>query len=121
MLYEKTIKYTDYNGLEREEKFYFNISKSELMKLNFEMNGNLRDFLQNTVAKKDVAAMGEWYRKIILLSYGEVSPDGKRFMKNNGELAKAFEETPAFDQLYTELLTSENGAVEFFQHILPSD
>ena len=28
---KKTIKYTDYNGVERTEDFYFNLSKAEIM------------------------------------------------------------------------------------------
>lgn len=30
---KKRIKYTDFNGVEREEDFYFNISKAELVEM----------------------------------------------------------------------------------------
>lgn len=117
---EKKIKYTDFKGNEREETFYFNISKSELMKLNFDMNGTMDEFLRDLVAKKDAKGMGEWYRKFILLAYGEISDDGRRFVKDDGKLAEAFAETNAYDQLYMELLSTEDGALEFFKKVLPN-
>ena len=33
----KTIKYVDYNGVEREEKFLFNLTKAELMEMEYQM------------------------------------------------------------------------------------
>ena len=35
---KKTIKYTDYNGIEREEDFYFNLNKAELTEMVIDIN-----------------------------------------------------------------------------------
>lgn len=117
---EKTIKYTDYRGNEREETFYFNLSEAELTELNFEASGNLPEQLERIVKTMDVSAMGDIYKKFILKAYGEISPDGRRFMKDDGKLAKAFAETEAYSVLYRELLEKENAAVDFFKAVLPN-
>ena len=116
---EKVIKYTDYRGNEREETFFFNLSEAELTEMNFEASGNLACDLERIVKTSDVKAMGEVYRRFILKAYGEISPDGRRFMKDDGKLAKAFAETEAYSVLYRELLEKENAAVDFFRAVLP--
>ena len=42
----KVIKYTDYNGVEREEKFLFNLSKAELMEMEMGTTGGLTETIQ---------------------------------------------------------------------------
>ena len=116
---KKKIKYTDYFGVEREETFYFNLTESELRDMNLEANGNLEQELTTAVESKDVAKMGRIFKDLILKAYGEISSDGRRFVKNGGALSKEFEETPAFDALYTELFETEGSAVDFFKAVLP--
>lgn len=41
---KKTISYTDYDGVDRKEDFYFNISKSELTKMNANVEGGLEAY-----------------------------------------------------------------------------
>lgn len=38
-MYKKTITYTDYNGVERKEDFYFNLNRAELTKLELSKDG----------------------------------------------------------------------------------
>lgn len=116
---KKKIKYTDYLGVEREETFYFNLTESELRDMNIEANGNLEQELRTAVEAKDVAKMGRIFKSLILKAYGEISSDGRRFVKNGGALSREFEETPAFDALYTELFDTEGSAVDFFKAVLP--
>ena len=42
---KKTIKYTDYNGQQREEDFYFNLNKAELAEM--EMSKKRRTYRFN--------------------------------------------------------------------------
>ena len=46
---KKTIKYEDYNGTEREEDFYFNLTKAELMEMEMSTTGGLAEMIQNIV------------------------------------------------------------------------
>ena len=46
---KKNITYTDYNGVTRTEPFYFNLSKSELMEMEFGTVGGFTDMVQKVV------------------------------------------------------------------------
>lgn len=118
---KKKIKYTDFLGNEREEEFYFNLSKAELMQMNFDADGGLEQFIQKITREKDVKKLAEMFKKIIMLSYGEPSLDGKYFLKEEGELAKKFEQTEAFSELYWELATNADSASEFVNGIIPAN
>ena len=110
----------DYDGNEREEDFYFNINKSELIKLQTSVPGGLEQLLKNIIGSKDGNKIMEMFAKVIHLAYGEKSPDGKRFVKSE-EISEAFEQTLAYDQLFRELVTDADKASAFVKAILPAD
>jgi len=115
----KRIKYTDYDGNEREEDFRFNLSESELMKMEFDTEGGMEALINKIIDEKDSKKIGELFDRIILMSYGEKSADGKRFVKSP-ELSKAFSETEAYNVLYMELLTDEKAAAAFVNGLVPT-
>lgn len=114
----KRIKYTDYDGNEREENFRFNLTEAELMKMEFNTVGGLEALINKIVDEKDTKRIGELFDKILLTAYGEKSEDGKRFVKSP-EISKAFSETEAYNILYMELLTNENAAKTFIAGLVP--
>lgn len=117
---KKTITYTDYNGTERTEDFYFNLSKSELATMQMSVDGGLKQKLEIIIQKQNIPALIETFRELIHKSYGEKSPDGKRFMKSD-ELSTAFEQTEAYDTLFMELCYNADAASKFVTGILPKD
>lgn len=120
---KKTITYTDYNGKERTEDFYFNLTKAELTQLENSVSGGISDYIQQIKEAENVPELIKLFKKIILISYGEKSEDGKRFMKKkNGELlADVFESTEAFNVLFMELATDAEAATKFMNGVMPSD
>ena len=116
----ETIKYQDYDGNDYEEDFYFNLNKSELVKLQTSIPGGLEQMIRNIIAAKDENALMSMFAKVIHLSYGEKSPDGKHFIKSE-ELANAFEQTLAYDNLFMDLINDVDKAAAFINGILPSD
>ncbi len=118
---KKTITYTDYNGVERTEDFYFNLTKTELSKMELSTAGGLVAMIERIIAAKDGKAIMSTMESIIHQSYGEKSADGKRFEKHNGALADAFAETEPYDILFMELVTDANAAAAFVKGILPED
>ena len=117
---KKTIPYKDYNGVERVEDFYFNLSKAEAMEMELSISGGLTEMIRRIVAAQDTPTIIATFKEIILKAYGEKSPDGRRFIKSE-ELSKAFSETEAYSILYMELATDANAAAEFVNGIVPKD
>lgn len=116
----KTIKYTDYNGVEREEKHNFNLTKAELMEMELSTVGGLAEMIQKIVAAQDQPAIIKLFKELILKSYGEKSADGKRFIKSE-ELSTAFSQTEAYSELFMELATNTEKAAEFVNGIIPAE
>lgn len=120
----KNIKYTDYNGIEREEAFLFNLSKAELMEMELGTTGGLAEMIKNIVAAKDTPSIVKIFKELVLKAYGEKSPDGKRFIKvdENGQpLSRKFAETEAYSNLFMELATDADAAAKFVRGIVPGD
>ena len=117
-MYKKTITYTDYDGVERTEDFYFNWSKAEVAEMNLSTKGGLDVYIKRIVAAKDVPEVAALFKDIIVKSYGIKSDDGKRFIKNP-EVTAEFLQTEAYSDLYWELCTNDEAASEFVNGILP--
>ena len=117
---KKLIKYTDYNGSERQENFYFNLNKTELMEMETEVTGGMRQLLEDMMEKQDIPKIMKAFKTIILKAYGEKSPDGRRFIKSD-ELSTAFTQTEAYNELYMELLSDAKKAAAFITALMPED
>lgn len=115
---KETITYTDLNGLERTEDFYFNLSKTEVLEMEMGVDGGLSKMLKNIVANQDGKQIVEYFKMILLKAYGEKATDGKRFIKSK-ELSTAFSQSPAFDELFMKLATQADFAAAFVRGITP--
>ena len=116
---KKTITYTDYNGLQRTEDFYFILSKAEVVEMEMGTTGGFTEMINRVVAAQDAPTIIKVFKELILKSYGQKSPDGKRFEKSK-ELSTEFSQTEAYSQLFMELSTDANKAAEFVNGIIPS-
>lgn len=117
---KKTITWEDYNGVERKEDFYFNLSKAEIMKMQFSYANGLSEALQKMIDTKNTVELAKMFEELILKAYGEKSDDGRRFIKSK-ELSTAFSQTEAFSILYMELAMDDKAAAAFVNGIIPSD
>ena len=120
---KKTITYTDYNGVERKEDFYFNLTKAEIMEMEMSISGGLTEMINRIVAAQDAPAIVKIFKELILKAYGEKSADGRRFMKvdeNGVPLSINFSQTEAYSQLFMELATDADAASAFVNGIVPN-
>jgi hypothetical protein len=115
---KKTIKYKDYNDVDREETFYFNLSKVEVAEIEMSVSGGWVAWVEKVVETQSEPELIVIFKEIILKSYGEKSPDGRRFIKSE-ELSRGFSETEAFVELFMELATKSDAAAAFFNGIVP--
>lgn len=115
---KKTVTYTDYNGSERTEDFYFNLTKAEIMEMELSTSGGLAEMIQRIVKAQDAPAIIKIFKELVLKAYGEKSPDGKRFIKSE-EISTAFSQTEAYSQIFMELATDSDAAAAFVNGIVP--
>lgn len=117
---KKTIPYTDFNGNERKEDFYFNFTKAEIAEMQLTTTGGLDVMIQRIIDTQDMPQIVTMFKELVLKAYGEKSADGKRFIKSQ-ELRDAFAQTEAYSNLFMELATDADAAAAFVNGIVPQD
>lgn len=115
----KNITYVDFDGQERTDAFYFNLSEAELMDIELDYGGNMSAAMNTMLERHDVKGVLGVIAKMIRKAYGEKTADGKRFMKNQ-ELTDSFVTTEAYSTLLIELLNDENELEKFMAAVMPS-
>lgn len=106
-MYKKKITYKDFNDQEVTETLAFNLSETELLDLSETDPTFSAGYLRQVSDEQDPQVMFRILRKTIALSYGELSTDGKRFMKSE-EILNGFLHSAAYDALIRQLVTAEN-------------
>jgi hypothetical protein len=117
---KKTVTYVDYNGVERTEDFYFNLSKAEVAEMELSVEGGFSKMLEEIVKSNDNVRIVELFKQMVLKAYGEKSADGKRFVKSK-ELSEAFSQTEAYSEIFMELALDEKAAAAFVNGIMPAN
>lgn len=114
---KETITYTDYNNVTRTEDFFFNLNEAELTALQYGVDGGLQEMLERIVKSNDNKQIMACFHELIAKSYGEKSPDGRRFVKSK-ELSEAFMQTEAYNELMLRFMTDANYSAEFINDVL---
>lgn len=114
---KKTITFNDYNGTERTEDFYFDMSKPEIVRMQSSTKGGYDVQLKSIAADLNGALIMDFFENFIAKAYGEKSDDGRRLMKSE-EISKAFMETPAYEILFMELVTNDIAAADFVNAVM---
>ena len=117
---KKTITYTDFDGLERTESFYFNLTRAELTEMEISEQGGYAERLRSIIDAKDVPSLVRIFKDLVLKAYGEKSSDGRRFMKSE-EISNNFAHTQAYSDIFMSLATDTDAAIEFVNGIIPKD
>lgn len=130
---KRTVTYKDYDGNDRKEDLYFNLTQFEATEIAMELPDGTIEELGNSNDGKDeivvathlVERLGnkgiiDFIKKVVLKSYGVKSPDGRRFIKSE-ELSTEFSQTPVFSEFMMELLSDDNAASAFISGVIPPD
>ena len=115
---KKTVTYEDFDGNQRTEDFYFNLTKAELTEMEMSLNGGLSQLLSKIVHENDNAKIIEYFKKIVIGSYGEKSLDGRHFMKSE-QIREEFASSAAYSEIFMELASDADKAAEFVNGIMP--
>lgn len=119
-MYKITKTYVDFNGVERTEDNYFNLNKEELMEMEMGTTGGYIDMINKIIAANDKASLFAIFKSLVLKSYGEKSIDGKYFLKSD-EIRHKFSCTQVYADIFTELATDTEKAIEFVNGIIPAN
>ncbi len=115
---KKTITYTDFNGIERTEDFYFNLTKAEIAEMELEIPGGMTAMIERITKSQDTPSLIKLFKELILRSYGKKSDDGRRFIKNK-DIVDDFKDSVAYSELFMELATNADAASAFVNGIVP--
>ena len=119
-MYNKTVTYKDYKGNTRTEDFYFNLNKAELVELELSTKGGLTVMMDRIIAAQDNATLFKIFKDLVSKSYGVLSDDGRKFVKNQ-EVLDDFMQTEAYSIIFSELATNAEAAAEFFNNVIPQN
>lgn len=116
----KELTYTDFDGNQRKETFYFNLTKAEIVEMEYSEVGGFTTMIQNIIDAKDENRIISLFKKLVLLAYGEKSADGKYFNKDEN-IKYRFEHSQAYSDIFMELATNTEAAIAFVNGIIPAD
>lgn len=116
---KETIEYVDYNGIQRKEDYYFNLTKAEIIEMEIGTTGGYTEMIKKIVSAQDIPSIISVLKEFILKAYGEKSSDGKRFIKSK-ELSEAFSQTEAYTELFMKLASDPNKTANFINGVVAS-
>ena len=124
-MYIRPITYKDFDGNERTEDFYFNLSEAEIMEMELSKDGGFDQWIKRIAGAQNLPELIKLFKSLILMSYGEKSLDGKSFIKKDFQtgrpLSEQFEQTAAYSVLFMELATNTEAATEFINKVIPEN
>lgn len=119
-MYQWQHEYEDYNGNKRNETFYFNLSKAEIVDMEWRTPGGIENYYKRIIETLDGQKLADAFKELICKSYGVKDPEGRRFIKNQ-EVLDNFTQTEAYSDLYILLATDDKAAAAFVNGIFPKD
>lgn len=122
-MFSITKTYTDYNGVEKTETFWFNLSQRELSRLALGSSGGLDAVIAEIVSTNDMGRAMDLLEEVFLSSYGKKMPDG-RFAKVDDDghrYADRFKQTAIYDELFMDMFLDNNKLIAFINGVVPSN
>lgn len=118
---KQTITVTDFNGNERTEDLYFNLTEAELVDIQNASDRGIQEDLKEAIAAKDLRKMLDFIKMLVVRSYGEKSSDGKHFRKSD-QIREDFINSAFYSDLLLHLFEDEGTRAEkFITGLMPKD
>ena len=140
---KKSIKFVDYNGVERTENLYFHVSKTAILTASNDVYGEIMKTAQdlqdrakllegmeagsineenpfdpnNQVLAESIRMVARLLDRLIDLSYGKRSEDGQKFVKNEQVLAD-FKSSIAYEAFVEHMLSNQDEMIEFINKLV---
>lgn len=115
---KETKTYLDFDGNERTEDFYFNLSPAEMYEMQYSESGGLAALLEKISKENDQTKIVAFFKELVLKSYGIKSLDGRVLLKDD-QIRKEFCCTMAYSEIFMDLATNAKKAAAFVNGIMP--
>jgi hypothetical protein len=119
-MHKEIITYVDYNGIERTEELYFNLTEQELIDMQLTTAGGYTETVKAIIDAKDQPALIAIFKELLHKAHGKKTPDGRRFIKSQ-EILDDFIYSPAYSKLYMRLVTDDQYAAKFISGLIPAE
>lgn len=114
----KTVKYVDYNGVEKVGTYWFNMSRAELIELEMSGESSWYERIKQLISEQRVREAYVMIEKFIRDSYGVKTPDGG-FDKDPAHL-RAFRNSEAYSVLISGFVEHPEEFADFINGIVAS-
>lgn len=116
----REITYTDYNGDEQTEKYYFDLTVPEMLELSFSSAGDIQSTLERLSNSRKIGEIFNIIQTLIFKSVGVKSDDGKRFVKNE-EVLNDFKQSRGYESFLMKMMQDTDYASKFIEQLIPQD
>lgn len=110
-------KYIDFNGVEREEDFYFHLTEAEIVLMEFNTKGGFEQMVKNIIDAKEEGRLASIIEELLLKAYGKKSPDGRTFDKSE-EISNEFKHTMAYSNIFIRLVSDANYTAKWIEGVI---
>lgn len=116
---KRQVTFTDFDGNQRVQPLYFNLTKFEWLELEQSVPDGFSVMLQAALETEDTNTTVNLLKKLILTAYGERTAEGA-FVKTDDK-AIQFSKSEQFSALFWELVNDPAASEQFFTGLIPAD
>lgn len=119
-MFSRDFEYTGYDGKPKKDTYFFNLNEAELYEIDLSSIHGFTGLMNKLLKEERTKEIVEYFKSIILGSVGVMSPDGRKFIKNE-EIKEDFYRSKAYSMLFVELVSSGEKLAEFLKAAIPED
>lgn len=118
---KQDIKFKDFDGNERDQTLYFNLTEAELVDMQVDSEEGIQKDMQDAIASKDMRRLLDFVKMLVHRAYGERDRDGIHFHKSP-EITNAFINSAMYSPLLLSLFQDEGARTSaFITGLMPAD
>lgn len=114
----EVVTYKDFEGNDRTDVLYFNLTKAECMEMELAPEGGVDQMARDITETKDPMQIIRIVKRFLLASYCERTPDGRGIIKTPDRTA-VFAASEAYSELFVSLAQDADRLARFFNGVLP--
>lgn len=116
---KKTVTYENFDGEMETKDFWFNLNKVELADFEADEPEGFKTAVEKAVEEHNTKEIIRIFKKILLTAYGVRTAEGG--FKKSAALREAFEEGPAYPEIFMELASDEAACRAFVEGVMPKN